>query len=144
MMRPGQDQSIPFGSSAASQPEGRKNIAHRSFPTVGNAHQVIPSPARDERNGFSNRQANQSILSSLTGLWPKGAAVPGDKSPGYYQSSLRDGKISEMERWPPARRVSGKRISRRIGDRPSGGSVTDTPVVFVFFAFLRGHPNCRF
>jgi hypothetical protein len=29
MMRPGHHQSTPFGLSAASQPEGRKNIAHR-------------------------------------------------------------------------------------------------------------------
>ena len=29
MMRPGHDQSTPFGLSVASQPEGRKSIAHR-------------------------------------------------------------------------------------------------------------------
>jgi hypothetical protein len=29
MMRSGHDQSIPFGLSVASQPEGRKSIAHR-------------------------------------------------------------------------------------------------------------------
>jgi len=105
MMRPGHDQSTPFGSSAASQPEGRKSIAHRFQRWV--KHYKTTSPVRDEREDVSNNRANRSILSSLTGLWPKGTAVPGDKSPGYYRSSLRDGKISRMERRSPTWRVSG-------------------------------------
>ena len=121
-MRPGHDQSTPFGSSAASQPEGRKSIAHRFQRWV--KHYKTTSPVRDEKEDVSNNRANRSILSSLTGLGRRGPLFPAINRRAIIAHPCAMGRFPE---WSVGLRPGvfpRKLTSHRIGDRRSDSRVS--------------------